>query len=123
MTVYIDPDYRCHPAPAKGLRAVETDFFDGKCEPFIRGYRLVPDGEVWRRADGRLFPGPMICPAENGGRLSALQQFFESMAPELYELKEKLQRLHDCMDGLATVPSLEQLQDFMLMIREIMEED
>ena len=65
----------------------------------------------------------MIAPAEDSRLLIACQQLYEAMEPELSELRARLQNLRDCLDGLATIPSLEQLQDFLLSIRELMEED
>ena len=62
MTIYIDSEYKCHAAAAEGRRAVETDFFDGKCEEWIKSYRYVPDGETWAREDGEAFTGEMISP-------------------------------------------------------------
>ena len=55
MTVYLDNRFRCHPQGAEGLRAVNSTFFDGKCGAFIEGYRFVPEGERWVRADGVVF--------------------------------------------------------------------
>lgn len=63
ITVYIDDDFRCHAEPAEGLRAVETDMFDGR-EHLIGYYRLIPDSESWTRADGVVFGSGMIAPAE-----------------------------------------------------------
>ena len=37
-TIYIDSDYRCHPVNDGTMTAVETDFFNGKCDTFIEGY-------------------------------------------------------------------------------------
>lgn len=37
-TVYIDSDYRCHVTNDGTMTAVETDFFDGKCDTFVEGY-------------------------------------------------------------------------------------
>ena len=42
---------------------------------------------------------------------------------ELMELKARLESIRDCLDGLATNPSLEQLKDFLNTIREMMEDD
>ena len=55
MTIYIDNDYKCHVSNAEGRRAVETSYFDGKCEEWIESYRLVPAGETWVRGDGVIF--------------------------------------------------------------------
>ena len=51
-TVYIDSDFKCHVADDGARKAAQTDFFDGKCDAFVEGYRLVPEGENWTRADG-----------------------------------------------------------------------
>ena len=37
-TIYIDSDYRCHVTNDGTMNAVETDFFDGKCDTFVEGY-------------------------------------------------------------------------------------
>lgn len=55
MTIYIDNDYKCYVSAAEGRRAVETDFFDGKCPELIESYRFVPEGETWIREDGEVF--------------------------------------------------------------------
>ena len=44
-TIYIDSDFKCHITDDGTMRAVETDFFDQKCDAFIEGYRFVPAGE------------------------------------------------------------------------------
>lgn len=64
-TIYIDSDFRCHLNNINGdYREIETNFFDGKIDKFIEGYRFVPDGEQWTREDGKVFDGEMIAPAE-----------------------------------------------------------
>ena len=62
MTIYIDNDYKCHVSSAEGRRAIETGFFDGKCEEWIESYRFVPEGETWTREDGVMFQGEMVSP-------------------------------------------------------------
>ena len=52
MTIYIDSDYKCYVSDAEGRRAVETDFFDGKCPEWIESYRFVPADETWTLEDG-----------------------------------------------------------------------
>lgn len=49
-TVYIDSKYRCHVSDDGTMTAVETDFFDGKCDAFVEGYRCIPGGMTapWR---------------------------------------------------------------------------
>jgi len=65
MKIYIDSQFKCHAANSGGLREFELSFFKGKCPAFIEGYRYVPPGETWRRADGELFSGEMIAPWQN----------------------------------------------------------
>ena len=71
--IYIDKDYMCHISDGKGLRPVETEFFDGKVDEYIEGYRLIPDDEVWIRDDGMEFTG-MICPANDFNALDSVQR-------------------------------------------------
>lgn len=73
MTIYIDNDYKCHVTDDGTMRAIETDFFDGKCTEFIEGYRYVPSGETWTRADGQTFTGEMISPWRDYSSLAAIQ--------------------------------------------------
>ena len=61
-TIYIDSDFKCHVTDDGTMTAVATEFFDGKCDTFIEGYRFVPPGESWTRADGKVFHGEMITP-------------------------------------------------------------
>lgn len=123
MLVYIDKDFRCHPDYAEGFRGFDVPFFEGKCRRFIEGYRYVPPGEMWQREDGAEFHGEMTAPAEDFTVLSAAQQLYERVMPELSELKAKLETLRDCLDGLAANPGLEQLMDFLHSVRELLEED
>lgn len=37
-TIYIDSEYKCHVSNDGTMTAVETDFFDGKCDTYIDGY-------------------------------------------------------------------------------------
>ena len=77
MTIYLDSDFRCHLSDGGSMRPIETDLFNGKCSAFIEGYRFVPVGESWTRADGAVFRGQMIAPAEDYSRLEKAQQQYE----------------------------------------------
>lgn len=66
MTIYIDNDYKCYVSAAEERRAVETKFFDGKCQEWIESYRFVPAGETWTREDGEVFTD-MIAPWKDLG--------------------------------------------------------
>ena len=37
-TIFIDSENKCHIANDGTMSAVETDFFDGKCDVFVEGY-------------------------------------------------------------------------------------
>ena len=77
MTIYIDTDYKCHTAPGDGLTAVETEYFDGKCQTYIEGYRFVPAGASWTRPDGVVFAGEMVCPWKPWRGLDNAQRAYE----------------------------------------------
>lgn len=82
-TVYIDSEFTCHVSDDGTMTAVETDFFDGKCDSFIEGYRFVPSGESWTREDGTVFHGEMVTPWKNYATLKAAQDQYEAMLAEL----------------------------------------
>ena len=73
MTIYLDSEYRCHLTNDGTRRPIETDAFDGKCAAYIEGYRYIPVGESWTRADGEVFHGEMIAPAEDYSALAKAQ--------------------------------------------------
>lgn len=37
-TVYIDSEHKCHTVNDGTMTAVETSFFDGKCDEFVHGH-------------------------------------------------------------------------------------
>lgn len=79
-TVYLKPiTFECYVSqnPDGTLIAYETEFFDGKCDAFVEGYRIVPDGESWTRSDGVVFTGEMIAPWKDYAELDAAQRQYE----------------------------------------------
>lgn len=42
-TIYIDSEFKCHTVNDGTMTAVETAFFDGKCDTFVEGYCFEPD--------------------------------------------------------------------------------
>ena len=76
-TIYIDSDFKCHVTDDGTMTAVETDFFDGKCDAYIEGYRFVPEGESWTREDGTVFDGKMITPWKPWQELDKAQREYE----------------------------------------------
>ena len=68
-TIYLDSEYICHLDNSEGRQVVETDVFDGQPKEYIEGYRYVPQGQTWTRADGVQFKGVMISPAKDYNRI------------------------------------------------------
>ena len=60
-TIYIDDELKCHVSNNGSMTAIETDFFDGKCDEWIECYRFVPEDREWENADGVVFSG-MVAP-------------------------------------------------------------
>ncbi len=77
MKVYIDAEFKCHLTGDDTTTAVETDFFNSKCESFIEGYRFIPEGKSWTRSDGEVFRGEMIAPLNDFDKLDAVQRDYE----------------------------------------------
>lgn len=90
-TIYIDSDFKCHLTDGEGLTAVETEFFDGKCDAFVEGYRFVPYGESWTRSDAAVFSGEMIAPWKPYAQLDSAQREYERQL--LSEYAEALKEL------------------------------
>ena len=65
------------------MTAIETDLFDGRCDAYMEGYRLLLRGEQWRRPDGEVFCGEMCVPYKPYAQLQAAQTQYESMNREL----------------------------------------
>ena len=77
MRIYIDNEYKCHVSNDGTMREFDVPFFDGKCVRYIEGYRYVPAGESWTRADGEVFRGEMIAPWRDYAILAELQALHE----------------------------------------------
>ena len=84
-TIYIDSDFKCHTVGDGTLTTVETDFFDGKCDTYIEGYRLIPSGQTWTREDGTVFHGEMAAPWKPWQALDAAQRAYERELLRQYE--------------------------------------
>lgn len=77
MMIYIDSEFKCHVTSGEGLTPIETDAFDDKCDAYIEGYRFIPAGQTWTRADGMVFTGEMIAPWKSWAELDAAQREYE----------------------------------------------
>ena len=76
-TIYMDSDFKCRTVGDDALAAAETDFFDGKCDAYIEGYRFVPEGESWTREDGAVSHGEMAAPWKPWQALDKAQREYE----------------------------------------------
>lgn len=85
MTIYIDSDYKCYASVADGRRAVETNFFDGKCPEWIESFRFVPADETWTRGDGEVFKGEMAAPWKDLSNAYAAQAAYVTAQNAQYE--------------------------------------
>ena len=77
MNIYVDKSYKCHLSDDGTMTEVQTDFFDGKCQEYIEGYRFVPAGESWTREDGVVFHGEMVSPWKPFSELDRAQRQYE----------------------------------------------
>ena len=83
-TIFIDSDFKCYTSNNSAVKEIfETDFFDGKCDAFIEGYRFIPAGESWTRSDGFVFRGEMIAPWKPYNELAVAQAQYEADMAEL----------------------------------------
>ena len=98
MKIYIDSDFKCFTAPGMGLTEVETDFFDGKCDAYIEGYRFVPTGQSWTREDGEVFVGEMASPWKDWEELDDVQREYEREQHQ--ELVSQNEELLDAMAAM-----------------------
>jgi len=90
MIIYLDSDFKCQVSNDGTMTAIETDFFEGKCQTFIEGYRFVPDGEIWVREDGSVFQGEMIAPWKDYRILEAAQAEYEKNQAEMADMQAAL---------------------------------
>lgn len=77
-TIYLDSDFKCHVTNDGTMTAVETDFFDGKCDTFIEGY-CYEAGEN----------GISIYPWKPYAELAAAQEQYERDNAELLKAYEE----------------------------------
>lgn len=89
--IYIDSNFHCHVTNDGTMQAVETDFFNAKCDEFIEGYRYIPEGRSWTREDGEVFTGVMIAPYKPWDDLNYAQdEYAKSQYPVLLAENESL---------------------------------
>lgn len=85
MKIYLDSEFKCHAANDGTMTAVETEYFNGKGDAFIEGYRFIPSGASWTRSDGVVFHGEMVAPWMPYAELEEAQREYERGLLEEYE--------------------------------------
>lgn len=105
-TIYIDADFMCHITNDGTMTAIETDYFDGKCNTFIEGYRFIPTGKSWTRPDGVVFHGEMISPWKDYAILCEIQSLYEETIADkerISALEENNAMLTECILELSEI--------------------
>lgn len=105
-TIYLDSDFRCHVIDDGTMLSVETECFDGKCDTFIEGYRFIPAGMTWTRADGKVFAGEMVSPFKDSQLLETAQSLYEESLVDkerITALEEENMMLTECVLEMSEV--------------------
>lgn len=106
MRVYLDSDYKCLLNPTAGERSIDTEFFDGKCEEFVMGYRFIPAGEFWTAPNGSVIYGETAFPwrpyselekAQNRYELEQVKDTNKKLSNQLKMANEQISFLEDCV--------------------------
>ena len=83
-TIYLNADFQCSlTEKADTVQSIETDYFNGKCNAYIEGYRFVPQGQTWTRNDGVVFAGEMIAPFKDYTQMEMVQKLYEQLAEDI----------------------------------------
>lgn len=82
-TIYLNREFECSVTEKSDtVQSIETDVFDGKCNAYVEGYRFIPEGQQWTRADGVVFMGEMISPFKDYTQLEMVQSLYEQLKGE-----------------------------------------
>lgn len=98
MIIYLDTDYKCHVIDDGTMLAYESDFFDGKCNTYIEGYRIVPMGHQWTRSDGKAFNGEMIAAWRDHALLEEFQTQYEQQQQIINEYEAALTEIEQTLE-------------------------
>lgn len=95
MTYYLDREYRVHTDPGETRVPWEDadGIFEGKCKTYVEGFRVIPEGESWKRSDGTVFKGFMLSHVVDAAILNAAQTEFESAIAEMEDMRSALELL------------------------------
>lgn len=82
MKIYIDNDFKCHTVNDGTMREIETDYFDGRCDAYIEGFRFVPEGERWIQPNGTFIRGEMVAAWRDYAQLALAQSAADRVQAE-----------------------------------------
>lgn len=94
MKIFVDSECKCHESNDGTMREFDVPFFDGKCPEFIRGYRFVPEGEIFKLESGLIVYGGSISPWKAHSKLYRAQ-----LEHELADADAALNELGVTFDG------------------------
>lgn len=95
-TIYLNKEFECTVAEREDtVQSIDTNFFDGKCNAFIEGYRFVPEGQRWVRNDGVIFAGEMVTPFKDTAYLEAVQTAFEELSESITNTELAIAELYE----------------------------
>lgn len=95
-TIYLNSDFQCSVAEKEDtVQHIETDYFDGKCNAWIEGYRFVPQGQTWTRADGVEFGGQMAAPFKDYSYLEMVQSVYDQLAADITDTQLAVAELYE----------------------------
>lgn len=100
-TVYIDSEFKCHVSNDGGMTEVATEFFDGKCDEYIEGFRFIPYYENWTRSDGVVFHGEMLAPWKDYVELDYAQRQYEKEILAIYAESYDKAQAYDILTGVS----------------------
>ena len=93
MMYYLDADFVVH-LQDDGSMTPWNDtigIFNGKCDTYITGFRVIPAKRTWVRQDGQSFVGEMITPWKPYHELEAVQRQYEQQL--IQELQQTVAEL------------------------------
>lgn len=90
MKVYIDNDCKCHVSNDGTFTEIEAPpELEGKCQAYIEGFRVKPEGYKFAREDGKVFgpEGYSVSPWRDLALLNEFQAQYEAQQAEAEAVK------------------------------------
>ena len=95
-TIYLNKEFQCSVTEREDtVQSIETDYFDGKCNAWIEGYRFVPAGRTWTRSDGVEICGQMAAPFKDYTYLEMVQSLYDQLAADITDTQLAVAELYE----------------------------